>query len=363
MSDILGLTTIVTLYQAGNGIYDLFDKVLVLDGGKQIYYGPMRQAKPFMEEQGFICQHGANVADFLTGVTVPTERQIRPGMKNQFPRTPDALRLRYQESPTFGQMTSELEFPATSEAVEKTKRFREGVARKKNPNLSSRSPFTVSFPMQVRTCIIRQYQIIWGDKPTFVIKQVSTLVQALISGSLFYNAPNTSAGLFIKSGALFFSLLYNSLLAMSEVTDSFTGRPVLLKHKAFALFHPAAFCIAQIAADIPVLLFQISLFSVVLYFMAGLTISADIFFTYWVLLLAVSMVSRGPLSHGITHSADPATVHDGSLPRHRCDFQDNGRSFESVGPGHFAGHHVGFLCHQPSLGRGRTNSDAGTRAT
>ena len=80
---------------------------------------------------------------------------------------------------------------------------------------------------------------------------------------------------------------------MSEVTDSFTGRPVLLKHKEFAFFHPAAFCIAQITADIPVLLFQISLFSIVLYFMAGLTMSADIFFTYWVLLLAVSMVSIG----------------------------------------------------------------------
>lgn len=298
MSDILGLATIVTLYQAGNGIYDLFDKVLVLDGGKQVYYGPMRQARPFMEEQGFVCQHGANVADFLTGVTVPTERQIRPTMQSQFPRTPDALRLRYQESPTFTQMRAELDFPTTAEALRKTQQFREGVAGEKSPRLSSQSQFTVSFPKQVRACIARQYQIIWGDKPTFIIKQASTLVQALISGSLFYQAPDTSAGLFIKSGALFFSLLYNSLLAMSEVTESFAGRPVLLKHKEFALFHPAAFCIAQIAADIPVLLFQISLFSIVLYFMAGLTMSAGIFFTYWVLLLAVSMVSNRHAPHG-----------------------------------------------------------------
>lgn len=341
MSDILGLATVVTLYQAGNGIYNLFDKVLILDDGKQIYYGPMRHAKPFMEEQGFICQRGANVADFLTGVTVPTERQIRPGMQNQFPRTPDALRLRYRQSPTFTQMTAELDFPTTTGAIEKTKQFCEGVAGQRNPKLSSHSPFTVSFPMQVRTCIIRQYQIIWGDKPTFIIKQASTLVQALISGSLFYNAPNTSAGLFIKSGALFFSLLYNSLLAMSEVTDSFTGRPVLLKHKEFALFHPAAFCIAQIAADIPVLLFQISLFSLVLYFMVGLTMSADIFFTYWVLLLAVSMVRNGHMPHALAHLANTEKVYDGPIPRHRGYLQDHGRGFKSVWPGHLLGRHVG----------------------
>lgn len=67
MTDIFGLASIITIYQAGNGIYDLFDKVMVLDEGKQIYYGPLKAAKPFMEDIGFLCADGANVADFLTG--------------------------------------------------------------------------------------------------------------------------------------------------------------------------------------------------------------------------------------------------------------------------------------------------------
>lgn len=75
LTDIFGLASIVTLYQAGNGIYNLFDKVLVLDEGKQIYYGPMKQARPFMEGLGFICDDSANVADFLTGVTVCSSSQ------------------------------------------------------------------------------------------------------------------------------------------------------------------------------------------------------------------------------------------------------------------------------------------------
>ncbi|KAK9785219.1 putative ABC-2 type transporter [Seiridium cardinale] len=289
MTDVFGLASIVTLYQAGNGIYNLFDKVLVLDGGKEIYYGPMTQARPFMEELGFIYQDGANVADFLTGVTVPTERQIRPGFENTFPRDAETLEAKYEESQIHAEMIAEYDFPTTEEANEKTKLFREGVQGEKHHQLPANSPLTVSFATQVKACVTRQYQIIWGDKATFLIKQISTLAQALIAGSLFYNAPDNSGGLFIKSGALFFSLLFNSLLSMSEVTESFTGRPVLIKHKLFGLFHPAAFCIAQIAADIPVILFQISIFSVVLYFMVGLTMSASTFFTYWVLLLATTM--------------------------------------------------------------------------
>ncbi|PQE32262.1 ABC-2 type transporter protein [Rutstroemia sp. NJR-2017a WRK4] len=289
LTDIFGLGSIVTLYQAGNGIYNLFDKVLVLDEGKEIYYGPMKQARPFMEELGFICDGGANVADFLTGVTVPTERKIKPGFEDRFPRTADEIRAAYEKSPIRSEMEAEYNYPTTEEAKQRTSDFRDSIQHEKYPKLPKKSPLTVSFVTQVKACVIRQYQIIWGDKATFIIKQLSTLAQALISGSLFYNAPNNSAGLFVKSGALFLSLLFNALLAMSEVTDSFTGRPVLAKHKAFALYHPAAFCIAQIAADIPVLLVQISHFSVVLYFMVGLKADAGAFFTYWIVIFATTM--------------------------------------------------------------------------
>ncbi|THC97965.1 hypothetical protein EYZ11_002535 [Aspergillus tanneri] len=269
MTDVLGLSTIVTLYQAGNGIYDLFDKVLVLDEGKEIYYGPMAQARPFMEDLGFVCREGSNVADFLSGVTVPTERRIRPGYENRFPRNADTLAAEYEKSPIHAQMVAEYEYPDTDLARERTEDFKAAVAEEQSSRLPKNSVLTVDFVDQVKACVARQYQILWGDKATFIIKQVSTLVQALIAGSLFYNAPNNSGGLFVKSGAL--------------------GRPVLVKHKGFGFYHPAAFCIAQITADIPVLLFQISVFSIVVYFMVGLDMSASGFFTYWVLVFATTM--------------------------------------------------------------------------
>ncbi|KAL3448186.1 ABC-2 type transporter-domain-containing protein [Aspergillus insuetus] len=289
LTDVLGLSTIVTLYQAGNGIYDLFDKVLVLDEGKQIYYGPMAQARPYMEALGFICSEGSNVADFLTGVTVPTERKIRPGFDVRFPRNADAMLEEYNKSMVKSDMVREYDYPDSEIAKRCTEDFKISAAEEKAKQLPKNSPFTVDFTHQVKACIKRQYQVLWGDKATFIIKQVSTLIQALIAGSLFYDAPNNSAGLFVKSGALFFALLYNSLLAMAEVTESFQGRPVLIKHKSFAYFHPAAFCIAQIAADIPVLLFQVSIFSIVLYFMVGLEMTAAAFFTFWIIVFATTM--------------------------------------------------------------------------
>ncbi|CAG9946232.1 unnamed protein product [Clonostachys rosea f. rosea IK726] len=294
MTDILGLTTIVTLYQAGNGIYEQFDKVLVLDDGKQVFYGPQKEAVPFMESLGFVRDPGSNLGDFLTGVTVPTERRIAHGYENTFPRNADAVRAAYDRSPIKVQMIEECQrYPNTDEAAANTANFKEMVARDKQTGVPQRSPVTANFLTQVRAAVMRQYQIMWGDKATLFMKQGATLIQALMGGSLFYSAPDNSAGLFLKGGALFFSILYNALIALSEVTDSFTGRPILAKHRQFALYDPAAVVIAQVVADLPIMAFQVTQFGLVLYFLVGLKTTASAFFTYLVTnyVTALSMTS------------------------------------------------------------------------
>jgi ABC-type multidrug transport system ATPase subunit len=164
MTDIFGLASIVTLYQAGNGIYNLFDKVLVIDEGKEIYYGPMKEARPFMEGLGFICDDSANVADFLTGVTVPTERKVREGFEDKFPRTADDMLACYQKTAMKAEMEAEYDYPNTDIAKRQTEDFREAVQYEKHKSLPKKSPLTTSFTTQVKAAVIRQYQINWGDK-------------------------------------------------------------------------------------------------------------------------------------------------------------------------------------------------------
>jgi ABC-type multidrug transport system ATPase subunit len=283
MTDILGLSTIVTLYQAGNAIYEQFDKVLVLDEGKQLFYGSRKDAVPFMEDLGFICHDHSNKGDFLTGVTVPTERKIAPGYSEKFPRTGSEIALAYENWPNRTNMLEECQsYPKSEAARNDTLALQELVATERHNGITD-SPMSAGFFKQVRVSVVRQGQLLWGDKWTLFIKQAATLVQALIGGSLFYAAPANNLGLFIKGGAIFFSTLYHALLALGEVTDSFTGRPVLAKHRAFALYHPAAFVISQVIVDLPILMFQVGHFSIVLYWMTGLRNTASAFFTFLVI--------------------------------------------------------------------------------
>ncbi|KAJ5516545.1 hypothetical protein N7527_008105 [Penicillium freii] len=84
------------------------------------------------------------------------------------------------------------------------------------------------------------------------LQRIGGLRQALIGGSLFYNTPDNTTGLFIKGGLLFFSLLYPTFIALAEVTDSFVGRPVI--------------------TDIPIILFQISYFGILINLVSALAI-------------------------------------------------------------------------------------------
>ena len=44
-TNTFGVATIASLYQAGEGLYELFDKVCVIYEGKMAYFGPANQAR------------------------------------------------------------------------------------------------------------------------------------------------------------------------------------------------------------------------------------------------------------------------------------------------------------------------------
>jgi ABC-type multidrug transport system permease subunit len=61
----------------------------------------------------------------------------------------------------------------------------------------------------------------------------------------------TGTGAFSRGGALFFSVIFNSFISQAELVRFLTGRPILEKHRQFALYKPSAFYIAQVIMDIP----------------------------------------------------------------------------------------------------------------
>ncbi|KAJ5885547.1 hypothetical protein N7495_010057 [Penicillium taxi] len=262
-------TMIATMYQAGNGIYDQFDKILVLADGRVAYYGPRSMAREYFESLGFVCPRGANIADYLTSVTVLTERTVREGWENEVPNTPEEFEARYHNSSIYQDQMNAIESPA--KLTYETEDLELAVASEKGKQHIPRKRNHV------------------GDNFTLVVKVCSAIIQALVCGSLFYNLASDSSSIFMRPGVLFFPILYFLLESLSETTGSFMGRPILSRQKRFGFYRPTAFCIANALTDIPIVMLQVTCFSLILYFMSALQMNAGRFFKFRIIIIASTL--------------------------------------------------------------------------
>jgi ATP-binding cassette subfamily G (WHITE) protein 2 (SNQ2) len=295
------ISTLVALYQAGEQLYELFDKVILIDQGRCMYFGPTESAKTYFEHLGFYCPPRWTSADFLTSVTDPHERHVKPGWEDRIPRTAEEFENAFRNSDIAHANLRDIE------AFENTLKHDSGtpIATKSTKTQN----YKISFPRQVAACTSRQFKVMMGDPAVLYGKWVGLTFQSLIVGSLFYNLPQNAAGVFPRGGLLFFTLLFNALLAMAELSAAFSSRPILMKHKSFSFYRPSAHAIAQVALDIPFCLIQVSIWAIIIYFMADLQRTASQFFIFVFVsyTLSLSMNSFFRMLGAFTTSLDVAT--------------------------------------------------------
>lgn len=223
----------MAIYQASQSIYDIFDKATVLYEGRQIFFGPAEEARPFFERQGWYCPPRQTTGDFLTSVTNPSERRAREGMENKVPRTPDDFERYWRESPEYQNLQKEIQeyeqnHPLNGQNESLTRlREQKNVAQAKR--VRPESPFLISVPMQIKLNTKRAYQRIRGDIAATATQACLNVVMSLIVGSIFFGNANDSAGFFAKGSVLFLAILFNALTAIGEINSLYAQRPIVEK--------------------------------------------------------------------------------------------------------------------------------------
>jgi ATP-binding cassette, subfamily G (WHITE), member 2, SNQ2 len=62
------MTTIASIYQAGETLYELFDKVCLIYEGKMVYFGPAANARQYFVDMGYEPAERQTTPDFLVSV-------------------------------------------------------------------------------------------------------------------------------------------------------------------------------------------------------------------------------------------------------------------------------------------------------
>ncbi|KAK4865296.1 hypothetical protein LT330_009407 [Penicillium expansum] len=293
-TELLQSTVLVSLYQAPQEAYDLFDKVTVLYEGRQVFFGNTFEGRAYFEELGFECPKRQTTPDFLTSMTSPKERLIRQGCEDKAPRTATEFEERWKKSRQHQELMLEIEayenkFTLGGEFLE------EFAASRKAQQASGqtiKSPYTLSYMQQTSLCLWRGWKRLLADPSLTYIQLGGNSIMALVLGSVFFNLHNDTNSFYGRGGLIFFALLLSAFASVLEILTLYEQRPIIEKHNRYALYHPSAEAVASMMTDIPYKVLNTLCFNLTLYLMANLRREAGpIFFFLFVAFLSTMVTS------------------------------------------------------------------------
>ncbi|OJD27662.1 hypothetical protein ACJ73_00950 [Blastomyces percursus] len=288
MTNIYQTTTFVSLAQASENIYSQFDKVMVLDEGHQVFFGPASEARKYFEDLGFKEKPRQTTPDYLISCTDRFDREYKEGCNEEnSPSTPQALAEAFDKSRFNQQLKDEMaEYRANLEVDKHVYSDFEIANREAKRKFTPKSSvYSIPFYLQVWALMRRQFLIKWQDKFALTVAWITSITIAIVLGTVWLKLPKTSAGAFTRGGLLFISLLFNAFQAFSELASTMIGRPIVNRHRFFTFHRPSALWIAQIGVDLAFSSAQILVFSIIVYFMCGLALDASAFFTFVIVII------------------------------------------------------------------------------
>ncbi|KAJ9143354.1 ABC transporter CDR4 [Pleurostoma richardsiae] len=313
-SELFGQTCAVSMYQAPQSAYDLFDKTMVIYEGHQIYFGPASRAKEYFVNLGFECPTRQTTPDFLTSMTFPAERIIRRGCNP--PRTAAEFATAWKKSTEYKALHAQIDEYKEQHLIggPDAETFRQ--LKKSNQARGQRlkSPYILTYSQQVRLCIWRGFRRLRADPSMTVMMGVGNMIMALITSSLYYNLGSNTGSFYGRAVVLFMAILFNAFSSMLEIMTLYAQRPIVEKQSRYAFYHPSAESYASVLVDMPVKIINTVSFNLVFYFMTHLNREPGPFFFYllvvFLVVLAMSGIFRSiaSLSRSEQQAMIPASV-------------------------------------------------------
>ncbi|KAJ5569558.1 uncharacterized protein N7459_008988 [Penicillium hispanicum] len=313
---MLQITAAVAIYQAPQAAYDLFDKVLLLYEGRQIFFGPAQEAQQYFLRMGFECPERQTVPDFLTSMTSPTERRVKPGFENQVPQTPDDFARIWRSSRECQRLLMEVEQYSIEHPLRGPDfhRFQKSRSLQQSKFQRQESPFTLSYLQQVNLCVWRGFKRVAADPSLTITEVIGNICSVLVISSIFYNLKQDSLSFYSRGALLFFAIVINAFSSALEILTLYAQRAIVEKHARYALYHPSAEAFASILTGMPFKVLNAICFNLILYFMTNLNRTPGAFFFFlfasFLLVLVMSSLFRtiASLSRTLSQALSPTVV-------------------------------------------------------
>ncbi|EEY53012.1 ATP-binding Cassette (ABC) Superfamily [Phytophthora infestans T30-4] len=242
LAKTLGKTMVISLLQPSPEGFELFDDVMLLNGGYVMYYGPRAELGGYFEDLGLKCPASRDMADFLLDLGTNKQRQYESGPAPRFaPQFADV----FEKSEVRFRMMNNLRNPweCSTEPI----------------NSVAHTPeFRQDFLAGTATVLAREFKILAHDLAAVKIQVFMALVIALLYGTAFYQFETTNAQVFM--GLAFTTVDTLSVAKIAPIPSILATRNVVYKQRGANFYRTSSFGIASSVKESPLVVVEILLF-------------------------------------------------------------------------------------------------------
>lgn len=340
LAHVDGRTVICTVHAPSSELFSLFDDLLLLAQGQVVYHGPVTAIKKYFQSIGFPAPPRINPSEYAMHLLQSATEELKQYI-DAWQRCGDKAVAGYTKrlpefntdgtlattTTTSGNTTTTIAVSSAPDGEElltqRQASFQDqdpaflaefGSSIRQNlaapPAVIKESNAVVDAMMKLRApaTLGRQFMLVAGRSwrnqirdPMLTFARVAqTVIFSLFIGLFYVNLRVNTAGVQDRQGLLFLFMIQNTFLSLMPGLMAFPPElAVFLRDQADALYSPGILYAAKTIVELPLNTVIPSLFTVIIYFMAGLGSSldssadrADHFFRFYCVALLCSYCAR-----------------------------------------------------------------------
>ncbi|KAL8137876.1 hypothetical protein V2J09_003877 [Rumex salicifolius] len=264
-----GRTVIASIHQPSSEVFELFDRLYLLSGGKTVYFGQASEAYEFFDQTGFPCPTLRNPSDhFLRCINSDFDKvkaTLKGSMKLRFEASDDPLDKITTAEAIRTLVSSYAKSQYSYAAIQRV----EDISRVKGSVLDSGGSQASSF-MQTFTLTKRSFINMSRDFGYYWLRLIIYIVVTICIGTIYLNVGTSYNSILARGSCASFVFGFVTFMSIGGFPSFVEDMKVFQRERLNGHYGVTAFVISNTVSAMPFLILITFISGTICYFMVGL---------------------------------------------------------------------------------------------
>ncbi|KAK9243337.1 P-loop containing nucleoside triphosphate hydrolase protein [Lipomyces tetrasporus] len=292
---VTGMIVVASIHQPSTATFTLFDSLMLLSQGKQVYFGPVNQVTDYFAKQGHIIPNNYNPAEYLLEITntdfLATKERSGSAQADDISGVGECDQV--AELSRAWHLSEEANLLEAALCTTVLKEQFDSDLPGNRSRLFLLAPLRATYRQTVilvHRALIKAYR----DILAYGVRVIMYVCLAILMGTVWLRLTPNETTIQSYFNAIFFGSAFMSFMTVAYIPAFLEDLATYKKESHENMYGPAAFLFSNVIVGLPFLFLITILFSVVEYWMTGFRSGGTAFFRF-VMLLFLDLIAAESL--------------------------------------------------------------------